>query len=101
MESALVGTETPLQQAAHSFSSGCAKSALSNKVCISLNSHGQLDAVALHVLYSFNEEAKKEGGSRRKRKRCSKQFYREAFMLSCTLITDVQVHSGMLPYTHN
>lgn len=50
---ALVGAETPLQQADHSFSSGCAESALSNEVCISLNSHGLRDVVALHVLYSL------------------------------------------------
>lgn len=53
MGSALVGAKTLLQQAADSFSSGCAESALSNKVCISSYSHGHRDVVALHVLYSF------------------------------------------------
>lgn len=63
MESALVGAETSLQQAVHSFSSGCAKSALSNKVCISLNSHGQRDVVACMfyviflLIYCIDEEA--------------------------------------------
>lgn len=67
--SALVGAETPLQQEAHSFSSECAKSALSNKVCISLNSRGLRDVFALHILYSFLVLVKmQKKGGRRKRK---------------------------------